>query len=128
MTDLQELDGLTAADVMHSNLSTLPASATVAEVRDYLGGSSSRRLVLLVDGDRFAGSIPAASLPVDADASAPASAYVAPEPTIGPQAAAAEARDLALSLATRRVPVVDDSGALVGIVAIDENHTRFCGA
>jgi hypothetical protein len=41
---VSEVDGLTAADVMHQRLSSLPASATVGELREYFAQSSSHRL------------------------------------------------------------------------------------
>ncbi len=50
MTLLTELDGLSAADVVHPRLTSLPASATVAEVRDFFAASSSRRLAVFTDG------------------------------------------------------------------------------
>src|SRR5689334_9002467 len=128
MTKLHEIDGLSAADVMHRQVTTLPASATVGELREYLGASGSRRLAILVDGERYVAAIPGADLPEDADVSELAASHAVEVPTIGPQASAEEARDLALSLPTRRVPVVDDAGTLLGIVAIDEHHTRFCGS
>jgi len=127
MTKLHEIDGLSAADVMHRHVTTLPASATVGELREYLGASGSRRLAILVEGERYVASIPGAEVPADADPGQRAVDHAIEVPTIGPDASAEEARDLALSLPTRRVPVVDDAGALLGIVAIDERHTRFCG-
>ena len=127
MTKLHEIDGLSAADVMHRHVTTLPASATVGELREYLGASGSRRLAILVEGERYVASIPGAEVPADADPGQRAVDLAIEVPTIGPDASAEEARDLALSLPTRRVPVVDDAGALLGIVAIDERHTRFCG-
>src|SRR5215831_7199138 len=104
MTQLHEIDGLSVADVMHRHVTTLPASTTVGELREYLGKSGSRRLAILVDGDRYVASIPAADLPEDADAGDDAAAHAIEVPTIGPEATATEARDLALSLPTRRVP------------------------
>jgi CBS domain-containing protein len=127
MTQLHEIDGLSAADVMHRRVTTLPASSTVGELREYLGASGSRRLAILVEGERYVASIPGADLPEDAEGSELAASHAIEVPTIGPDASAEEARDLALSLPTRRVPVVDDAGTLLGIVAIDEHHTRFCG-
>jgi CBS domain-containing protein len=66
-------------------------------------------------------------VPADAHDDAAAGAYAARGPTISPDATADEARDVTLGLATRRLPVVDERGALVGIVAIDEHLTKFCG-
>ena len=128
MTQLHEIDGLSAADVMHRRVTTLPASTTVGELREYLGESGSRRLAILVEGERYVASIPGADLPAGADPGDRAADHAVEVPTIGPDASAVEARDLALSLPTRRVPVVDDGGTLLGIVAIDEHHTRFCGS
>jgi CBS domain-containing protein len=127
VTKIDEVEGLTAADVMHSHVTTLPASASVAELREYFGASGSRRLALLVEDGRYAGAVPVESLSPDADPATPAASLVTDEPTIGPDAPAVEARRLALELPTRRVPVLDESGALLGIVAVDEHHTRFCG-
>src|SRR5262249_13056470 len=107
---------------MHRHVTTLPASTTVGELREYLGKSGSRRLAILVDGDRYVTAIPAADLPEDAEPEQRAAHHALEVPTIGPDASAEEARDLALSLPTRRVPVVDDAGTLLGIVAIDEHH------
>ena len=127
MIAIADTDGRTAAEVMSSRVSTLPASATVGELRDYFGESGSRRLAVLVDGDRYAGSIPVADLPEEAEPSEAAAAYAKLEPTIGPEQPAGVARDRALADPMRRLPVVDDAGTLLGIVAIDEKLIRFCG-
>ncbi len=127
MTELREADGLAAADVMHRHISTLPASATVGALREYFAASGSRRVALLAEGERYVGSIPAADLPADVDPAGPAAVHVVPGPTVSPQAPAVQARELALAHPTRRVPVVDDSGALVGIIAISKDLSRFCG-
>ncbi|MGO9957571.1 MAG: HPP family protein [Solirubrobacteraceae bacterium] len=127
MTELREAAGLIAADVMHRHVSTLPASVTVGEVREYFASSASRRLALLADGERYVGSIPAADLPADIDPAGPAAVHAVAGPTVGPHAPAVVARELALEHPTRRLPVVDDSGALVGIIAVDEQRLRFCG-
>jgi CBS domain-containing protein len=127
MTDLHEAEGLTAADVMHRHISTLPASVTVREVQEYFAASASRRVALLVDGERYLGAIPATGLPAEIDPAGPAAVHAVLGPTVSPQAGAVNARELALADPTRRVPVVDDSGALVGIVAITNDRSRFCG-
>ena len=127
MIGLADVDGRTAADIVHRRMSTLPASSTVGELRTYFGESSSRQLALLVDDGRYVGSVSAEDLPGDAEASAPALELVQAGPTIEASAPAEQARDAALESASARLPVVDEDGALVGVVAI--NHTRdgFCG-
>lgn len=127
MTELCEAERLTAAEVMHRRISTLPASVTVRDVREYFSASASRRLAVLADGERYLGSIPAAALPADIDSADPAAVHAVFGPTVSPQAPAVRARELALEHPTRRVPVVDDKGVLVGIVAISKDRSRFCG-
>lgn len=127
MTELCEADGLTAAEVMHRHVSTLPSAVTVGEVREYFAASASRRVALLADGERYVGSMPVAGLPAEIDSASPAAAHAVVGPTVSPQAPAVHARELALEHPTRRVPVVDDAGGLVGIVAISKDRSRFCG-
>ena len=127
MIELREAEGLTVADVMHRHISTLSTSVTVGEVREYFAASASRRVALLADGERYVGSIPATDLPADIDPAGPAAVHAVPGPTVSPQAPAVLARELALAHPTRRVPVVDDSGALAGIIAISKDRSRFCG-
>ena len=67
VTDLRQAENLRASDVVHRHMSTLPASVTVGEVRDYFAGSASRQLAVLVDGERYVGSIPAPELAADVD-------------------------------------------------------------
>jgi CBS domain-containing protein len=121
------LEGRTAADVVHSRFSSTPAAATVGELRAYFAASASRQLALLVDGDRYVGSVGRADLPADAEESAPAAGFAQAGPVIAPDAPAREAWEGALAQPSARLPVVDGDGALVGVVAI--NHTRdgFCG-
>ena len=127
MTALHKTAGLDAAAIMHKRMSALPAAVTVGEVRAYFAQSSSHLLAVLADGDRFAGSIAAGTLPDEADDAAPALQFAEPGPTVPPSAPADQARDIALEDPTHRLPVVDNAGRLRGIVAIDTTLTRFCG-
>jgi CBS domain-containing protein len=127
MLGLGDVDGLTAADIVHGRLSTLPAASTVAELREYFAASGSRQLALLVDGDRYVGEVALADLPPEGDASAPAADLARRGPTIAPGAPAREARDAALASPSARLPVVADDGVLVGVVAINHARDGFCG-
>ncbi len=127
MRELGDVHGLTAADVMHRRLTTVPASTTVGELRDYFAAGASRRLALVVDGQRYVGAIASSDLPEEADAAASVAAHARLEPMIDPRAAAAVARDAALDQPSLRLPVVDESGTLVGVVAIDGERKGFCG-
>jgi CBS-domain-containing membrane protein len=122
---LTEVQDLTAADIVHRRLTTLPATATAGDLRAYFGENGSHQLALLVDGARYVGSVTPADLPED-DAAAAAD-FARPGPTISAAAPAGEARDAALADPSARLPVVDPEGALVGVVAINHARDGFCG-
>jgi Mg/Co/Ni transporter MgtE len=125
-TRLDEADGLTVADVTHSDFKALPASATVGEVRDWFAASDSRHMALLADEDRYEGRL----LRGDLDAADPDEAaveYAERGATVAPHEPASRGQELALATPARRVPVVDGEGRLVGIVAITHDLQAFCG-
>jgi Mg/Co/Ni transporter MgtE len=124
---IDAVDGLSVQSVMHAQLTALPASATLGDVRDYFAESTSRRLAFVVDGDqRFVGSLTPADVG-DGDPAQPAADVAEPGPTVSPDAPAATGRDLALQTDARRVPVVDGDGRLVGVVAVTGDLQSFCG-
>jgi CBS domain-containing protein len=122
-----DVDGLTAADVVHRRLSTLPSTTTVGEARAFFASSTSHHVALLTHGERYVGSIEAGAIPDDIEDDAPAAPFAQPGPRVAPGAPAAGARDAALAQESLRVAVVDDAGALVGIVAITAARDGFCG-
>ncbi|HTN24877.1 MAG TPA: CBS domain-containing protein [Solirubrobacteraceae bacterium] len=119
-------DGLTVQDILHAKFSALPATATVGDVRDYFAASTSRRQAFIADDGRYAGSLTPEQV-ADGDPGRPAAEVADTGPTIGPEAPAATGRDLALQTASRRVPVVDDDGRLLGVVAVTGDLQSFCG-
>jgi CBS domain-containing protein len=126
MTRIDEADGLTVSDVTHSRFSTLPAAATVGDVRAWFAESAHRRMALLADGDRYAGSLLADDLD-GADPARAAAELARAGPTVAPEDPASRGAELALRADDRRIPVVDHDGRLLGIVAITTDLQRFCG-
>jgi CBS domain-containing protein len=119
-------DGLSVQDVLHARFSALPATATIADVRDYFAASTSRRLAFVADGDVYVGSLTPAHV-ADGDPGRLAAEVADAGPTVGPGEPAATGRDLALRTDARRVPVVDDDGRLLGVVAVTGDLLSFCG-
>jgi CBS domain-containing protein len=126
-TRLDESAGLSVTDIMHAKFSALPASATIAEVREWFAASTSRRQAFLADGDRYAGSLTADDVASQADDDRPAVDVAQDGPTVSPDAPAATGSDLALLTDSRRVPVVDGDGRLLGVVAVTGDLQSFCG-
>jgi CBS domain-containing protein len=126
MRRIAEVDGLTAADLMHRRLTTLPATTTVGELRAYFAESNSHRLALIVDGERYVGSV-AAETVGDAADQLSAAQLAQPGPVVQSDAPAADAEAAALADPSSRLPVVDGDGRLVGIVAINRARDGFCG-
>jgi CBS domain-containing protein len=119
---------LTVADVVHRDFTVLAAEATVAEVRAWFAASPHRRMALLADDGRYAGSLTVDDLDVEGDPHAPAARYAHDGPTVPPDAPAQLGYAIATSTDARRVPVVDADGTLLGIVAITADMAGFCGA
>lgn len=126
-TRIDEADGLTVADVMHAKFTALPATSTVAEVRDWFAASTSRRQAFVADAGRYAGSLTPAQVAGDLDLGRPAVELAQEGRTIAPDAPATTGRDLALLTDARRVPVVDRDGQLLGVVAVTGDLQSFCG-
>ncbi len=126
-TPLDEARGLAVAEVVHKRFSALPADVTVAQVRDWFAESSHRKLAVLAEGSRYAGSVARADVDGDLDPLRPAAELARPGPTVGPEAPAHTAHELAIATPALRVPVVDRDGALVGVIGITEDLAGFCG-
>jgi Mg/Co/Ni transporter MgtE len=126
-TRLEEAAGLTVADVTHSRVSALPATATVAEVRAWFSVSESRKLALLVDEDRYVGSLVPEDLTAAGDPTQPAANLARRGTTVSPDEPAKRGEEVALSSGTLRAPVVDADGRLLGVVAVTTDLQGFCG-
>ena len=125
-TRLDEVEGLTVADITHFHVTVFSATATVGELREWFERKESHRLALLADDGRYLGSL----VPDDidgADGDRVARELARTGPTVAPDDPAKRGEELALSTPARRVPVVDDGGRLLGIVAITPDLQGFCG-
>jgi CBS domain-containing protein len=126
-TTIHDAAGLAAADVIHKTFTALPDSATIDDVREWFAASSHRRVAFLAQDGHYVGSLTPADLASDVDASRRASEVARRGATIAPDAPASAAHELALSTDTRRVPVVDGQGRLVGVVGVTDDLAAFCG-
>ncbi len=116
------------ADVVHKRFSSLPASATIGDVRAWFAASSHRRMAFLADDGRYLGSLTPGDVAGEIDATRPAAEVAHDGPTIAPGASARAGHELALSSDARRVPVVDGDGRLLGVLSVTDDLTAFCGA
>lgn len=120
-----ELVGRTVADVMLRHPKTLPATASAAEAGAELLDDHVH-VVLLVENGELAGTIERTDL-LGAHGSAPAlERAVLAGRTIAPTRAAEDARLLLLAAGRRRLAVVDDHGALLGLLCLKRRMTGFC--
>jgi CBS-domain-containing membrane protein len=126
-TPLDAATELTAADVVHMRFSTLPASTTIAQAREWFTESSHRKLAVLADDGRYVGSLGREELGGELEPSRPAAEVSHFAPTVAPDDSARSAHELAVSTPALRVPVVDADGALVGVVGVTEDLAGFCG-
>jgi hypothetical protein len=60
---IDEADELTVADIIHAKFTALPATATIADVRDWFAASTSRRQAFVADDGRYVGSAATSTRP-----------------------------------------------------------------
>ncbi|MEA2323044.1 MAG: hypothetical protein QOD81_2894 [Solirubrobacteraceae bacterium] len=122
-----EAAGLRVQDVMVRRPKTVPADATVAELREHFRNPRVRT-ALLADGSRFAGAVAAEELPDGADGCGPARAYARLDvPSVAPDADVAEALGVMDGLGDHRLIVLDaDGSTLLGLLCLDKTGASFC--
>ena len=120
-----DTDGLTVADVMHAEVATMAPTVTVGELRDWFAGSTSRRLAVIADGDRYAASLTPADVDGGAPADQPALELARERPTLTPGTPAATGRDLVTAVDAHRVAVVDEEGRFHGVLAVTRDLQFF---
>jgi len=119
---------LLVADVIHRRFSALPATATLGEVRAWFEESDHRRMAFLAGDGRYRGSLMREGVTGEIDPDRSAAEIARMGPTVSPDMPAGEAREIALRTDARRVAVVDADGQLLGVVAVKEDLTSFCGS
>lgn len=120
-----DVEGLTVADVMHADVASLPATATVGEVRAWFAVSPSRRLAVLTEDGRYAGALAPADVGADCPDDQPAIEIARDRPTLAPGMAAATGRDRVTESEGRRMPVVDADGRFLGVLAMTTDLQFF---
>ena len=112
------------SEVMLRRPKTLTADASVAEARRALE-STSVKLLLFVDDDRFRGAV--TEIPEDADPDGPALAFAQPSPvTVTRETPASQALERLAHRPNGRL-VVLDGDRLVGLVCLAQDGMTFCG-
>jgi CBS domain-containing protein len=122
-----EAEELTVGEAMLSRPKTLPANATVGEVRRAFS-ANTMRMVLLVDGGAFAGALVRGDLPDTADDAEPASAYASTDaPRVAPGVPVREALGRIEGADEGRLVVVDDDGVtLRGLICLKRAADTLC--
>jgi CBS-domain-containing membrane protein len=118
--------GSLVSDVMMSSPHTNAATESVADARAALT-KSSVKLLVVVDGDRFAGTIARDDLPDGTDGTAPLTTIARTDgPRLDPADSVAKALEVVRANDAERVPVVDAQGVLRGLVCLNRGSDRFC--
>ena len=105
---------------------TVAPETTVAEARETFANPRVR-LLLVARGDSFLGAITRDSIPDDAGGELPLGTLAqADGDLVAPQDPVARVVELLDARQTDRLPVVDDDGAIVGLVCFNRRHGHFC--
>jgi len=124
----EQAAGKPIGDVMVRRPKSLPADATVGDVRRKLENPSLRNVVLL-DGIAFAGLVDRGEVPADAPDSAPAREFAASHvPTTTPDAPVPDVLAAMDAGQLSRLVVLDADGrTFAGLVCLDHTREGFCG-
>jgi CBS domain-containing protein len=121
----EDVAGLTVADVMHADVTSMLPTVTVGEMRAWFAGSPSRRLAVIAADGRYAGALTPADVASGARDDQPALDVARDRPTVAPEAPALTGRDLAIGSEARRIPVVDAAGRFRGVLAVTSDLQHF---
>jgi CBS domain-containing protein len=117
-------DGELVRDVMVSRPKTLPAGASVGDLRR-LFGNAHVMTALLVDENAFVGAVDRHSVPSDLPDASPAQDLATSGDVIAPDASMAEAVSQLEARGTDRLVVLEGS-TLVGLVCLTKDRDAFC--
>lgn len=113
-------------DVMLRNPLTLPANASLAQARAMLA-SDHVHMVLLTEGVYLVGTLVRSDIPVDArgDELARAWSHLVGR-TVPADTSSREIQHQMNEVGIRRLAVVDQTGALIGLLCLKQRRTGFC--
>lgn len=118
--------GPLARDVMLSTPDTVPADMTVAEARLLLH-NPRLRLLLVAEGDRFAGAISRERLAGESDGGLTLDRLADTQaPRVRPDETVPHVLDLLEANKSERLAVVDDEDRLLGLVCFNSRKRHFC--
>lgn len=116
----------TSADVMLSTPKTLPARASVDDVRAQMADDHVH-MVLLTDGGKLRGTVVRTDLPPSGSGHEAALGWaVLRDRTVHPDAPVALVRARLNHTRTRRLAVVDVDHTLLGLVCLKRSRSGFC--
>ena len=116
--------GPAVRDAMMLQPRPTPASTTLAAAREQFSNPRVK-LLLVTDDGRFLGTITRDDLPAEGDGEL-GDFVNAEAPRIDPEAPVTAAVDMLEGTGGNRLPVVDDGGALLGLVCWDSSGQQFC--
>lgn len=119
--------GPTVADVMLAAPDTVPSSTTVGEARAVFE-SPRQKLLVVAEGGRYVGALGRDGLGGADDGAPVTDLDLGAVPTLGPDAPTARIFEIVEAHDLTRIPVVDESGALLGLVCFNRSHDAFCVA
>ena len=116
--------GPTVNDVMMRGAETVGPATPLAHAREVFV-SPRKKLLLVTDGERFVGTLTPDDVPDSGDG--PIEPHVrADTPRVSPEDPVAKALELVESQGLTRIPVVDSSDRLQGLVCFNTSHDAFC--
>jgi CBS domain-containing protein len=112
------------SDVMMRGPETVGPATPLSEARETFS-SPRKKLLLVTDGERFLGTLVPGDVPAEGDG--PIEAYVrADTPRVAPEDPVERALEMVAGEGMTRIPVVDASDHLLGLVCFNASHEAFC--
>jgi len=115
--------GPTVSDVMMREAESVGPDMPLADARAFF--SPRKKLLLVTDGERFLGTLTPADVPDEGEG--PIEPHVrADSPRVTPEDPVARALEIVETTGMTRIPVVDASDRLQGLVCFNASHEAFC--